>query len=298
MKDLKGHSHLVNCGKCPICQERKRLSWSLRMQEEHHASETADFITLTYAVNPVNQYGLETLDYKDLKDFIKALKQRQKRQFNSTFRYFAVGEYGTKSGRPHYHLITFNLHPGLIEQIPETWNKGLVHRGDVEPASIHYCTKYLLKEVGKDYTHQEKPKSFQSRKPPIGINYVNRMGGKLIQYKEPQQYSRNGKIYTRLVPKYDVKEIPRFHQEKRRAYIARGQYKAPLPEHLKAIFYPEQSIVSKDLNRKKAEEKSLKIYLKQIEKLEKQGAKEPHAIINKYVDDLHRRRLKTSTTNL
>lgn len=59
-------------------------------------------------------------------------------------RYYAIGEYGTNTYRPHYHIILFGLpiqeiHNGIIEK---SWNKGHVYVGQVTRASIHYVTKY------------------------------------------------------------------------------------------------------------------------------------------------------------
>ena len=95
----------VPCGKCHECQEQRREMWSLRLSEEAKDHLNTAFITLTY--NDENMlwcgdYG--TLQKKDLQDWLKRLR----RQIEPLkIRYYAVGEYGTNTMRPHYHVLLF-----------------------------------------------------------------------------------------------------------------------------------------------------------------------------------------------
>ena len=43
--------------------------------------------------------------YPDLQKFIKRLRALTKKTFDAEFRYFAIGEYGTNSLRPHWHIL-------------------------------------------------------------------------------------------------------------------------------------------------------------------------------------------------
>lgn len=80
-----------------------------------------------------------TLFKPDLARFFKRIRKNY-----GQFRYFAVGEYGERLGRPHYHVLAFGL--ALSPQsLRETWKMGHVHIGDVESASINYCVEYSLK---------------------------------------------------------------------------------------------------------------------------------------------------------
>lgn len=136
----RGEKIPLPCGRCPSCRRRKVNEWVFRMLEEDKHSKTSFFITLTYDTDhvPLQSSGYMTLDKPDLQKFFKRLRKK-----GSVFRYYAVGEYGSKSLRPHYHIIMF----GNISEdhIFESWKLGNIHIGNVSGASISYTTKYLDK---------------------------------------------------------------------------------------------------------------------------------------------------------
>ncbi len=47
------------------------------------------------------------LHYPDIQRFIKRFRQYAKRYYDATLRYYIIGEYGTNSLRPHWHLLLF-----------------------------------------------------------------------------------------------------------------------------------------------------------------------------------------------
>lgn len=47
------------------------------------------------------------LHYPDIQRFIKRFRIYAKRKFNASVRYYVIGEYGTNSLRPHWHLLLF-----------------------------------------------------------------------------------------------------------------------------------------------------------------------------------------------
>lgn len=108
----------VPCGKCPECLERRRADWSLRLSYESRRHINSQFITLTYEDDHM-VYGARspTLVKADLQLFFKRLR---KRLIDSKLKYYAIGEYGTNTYRPHYHIILFGLdhshvHRGILE---------------------------------------------------------------------------------------------------------------------------------------------------------------------------------------
>lgn len=112
---LKGNSDLIPCGKCPECRSAHINGWTFRILQEFKKCDSAHFVTLTYDTHtiPITKSGRLTLDKKDLQKFIKRLR-KYKRVSRSKIIYYAVGEYGTKGARPHYHLIIFNSDPSSI----------------------------------------------------------------------------------------------------------------------------------------------------------------------------------------
>lgn len=141
------HMQQVPCGRCLECRKLRVNSWYARLLNEKSHSESALFLTLTYEDThlPFSDNGLLSLDYSDHQQFIKNL--RYVNESEKPIKYFAVGEYGSQTDRPHFHSIIFNVSDKSL--IEKTWKKGQVHVGDVTDASIFYTLKYALKSAGK-----------------------------------------------------------------------------------------------------------------------------------------------------
>ena len=206
---VKNERHNVPCNTCIYCLSNKRDQWSFRLGKELKQATTAYFITLTYDdENLIYGDTSPTLVKRDLQLFIKRLRQEntkmvQEYQDNSKerldelkykIRYYAVGEYGTKTLRPHYHGIFFNIHKGIKNQIENIWKKGRIHLGTVNGASIHYTTKYMITK-GKQPKNVEPCFAIMSRKPAIGSNYL-----KNIKSTKIDHVIKDG--YKMAMPKY------------------------------------------------------------------------------------------------
>ena len=139
----------VPCGKCVPCLVNKRSDWSFRLEQEHRVSKTAHFVTLTYDAKHLRTDG--SLEKRDLQLYLKRLRKNESVNYgNQRLRYYAVGEYGTHGGRPHYHILLFNATDE--NTIRKAWRDskgkpiGIVHVGKVEAASIAYVTKYIIQK--------------------------------------------------------------------------------------------------------------------------------------------------------
>lgn len=165
----------VPCGKCPNCINRRSSGWSFRLMEEDKKAVSSSFITLTYDSKfvPLTSNGFMGLRKRDLQLFFKRLRFAQDR-YNKLYqaqgknvqpiKYYACGEYGGKTKRPHYHIILFNA---KLELIQDAWidaksrtHLGQVHYGTVSGASVGYTLKYLQKrkripEHGRDDREKE-----------------------------------------------------------------------------------------------------------------------------------------------
>lgn len=165
----------VPCGKCLACLSNKRSEWAFRLEQEFKYSKSAMFVTLTYDQKHVASNG--SLCKKHLQDYLKRLRKSYGKISNNSIRYYAVGEYGSISGRPHYHLLLFNTdqrearvawHDGKQKPI------GLVHIGEVTGASIAYVLKYLVQPSQEmEEKSLEKPFAVMSRAYGIGARYLS-----------------------------------------------------------------------------------------------------------------------------
>lgn len=98
----------IPCGKCVGCLLERSRQWAIRCEHERQTSSEACFITLTYAPKHLvrNDNNVPTLYPRDLQLFIKKLRKH----FEPTkIRFFACGEYGGETYRPHYHALLFGI---------------------------------------------------------------------------------------------------------------------------------------------------------------------------------------------
>lgn len=162
----------------------RRIEWSFRLKEELNHAHSATFVTLTYSDENLPWGGhAPTLSKRDIQLFIKRLRKENDIKWKHQLRYYAVGEYGTQTRRPHYHVLLFNCESTLYTKIEQIWGLGRVDLGEVSDASIHYVTKYHVNyDVNQDAKNLYKEYSIQpefalmSRRPGIGSQYVERAG--------------------------------------------------------------------------------------------------------------------------
>lgn len=189
----------VPCGHCVACRINHARVWSFRCLAELATTEgRSSFLTLTYddSCNP------GVLVKKDLQDFNKRLRKRC-----GPFRFYACGEYGDSTHRPHFHGIYFGLSfkdavlyksrgdASLFtsKSLNECWGHGFAVIGSVTPASCSYVSGY----IGKKY---QTPGIFQlmSRRPGIGLSYfrANSKAGDFVALP-----SGNGGVVRGSVPR-------------------------------------------------------------------------------------------------
>lgn len=162
--------------------ESRRQDWVFRLSNELKRASSAKFVTLTYAPEsmPISSveidgicYDYPSLSKRDVQLFKKRLRKECARvcERGSQVRYYTVGEYGTRTNRPHYHSILFNVPLSVYVDLEKIWTHGGIYLGDVSPASIAYTAKYHVNKIG-NYEHVEQPFALMSRRPGIGANYL------------------------------------------------------------------------------------------------------------------------------
>lgn len=170
-------THLqVPCGKCDGCRADRSREWAIRIFHEASLHEKNCFVTFTYRPEsiPVNADGVPTLDKSALSSFFVKARRIYR------LRYFAVGEYGEATRRPHYHAIIFGQdflegsyqindqlysHP-VIEKL---WPHGMVSIGGMSMSSACYVAGYVFKKIGDEDTF-----AIMSRRPGIGHAWLDR----------------------------------------------------------------------------------------------------------------------------
>lgn len=193
----------IPCGRCIDCRLNQSRQWATRMmlEAEYHMSNY--FVTLTY--DPVHVPLSSFLDYEtgevlpsqtlrktDLQAFFKRLRRRQEYYHDNQIRYYAAGEYGDETHRPHYHAIIFGLVLDDLEPLKKSrlgyqyyrsktleavWPYGMVTVGVVSWQDCAYVARYCTKKLGGDYkafyeTFGLEPEfAIMSRKPGIGNQY-------------------------------------------------------------------------------------------------------------------------------
>lgn len=151
------------CGQCMDCRLTRARDWATRCTQEAACWEHNWFVTLTYSDEHLPDDCSVSKRHHEL--FMKRLR----RVFGKGVRFFMCGEYGSKTNRPHYHYLLFNLN--LVDTVPwrratarkgskywvyrspaleAVWPFGHVEAGEVNYKSASYCAGYIMKKVTGD----------------------------------------------------------------------------------------------------------------------------------------------------
>lgn len=171
----------VPCGKCHGCKADQSLMWSIRAYHESQLHAQNSFITLTYDDAHLPADG------KINKDHLQRFFKRLRKTLPQKIRYFACGEYGSKTRRPHYHAIIFGEDwlPGSTpvtdtlythKDLVNTWGMGMVSIAPATMSSICYTCGYVTKKMDDAETFV-----LMSRRPGIGHLWLDRYRDDLIR---------------------------------------------------------------------------------------------------------------------
>lgn len=184
-----GVDHMVvPCGHCEDCIQRKRSDWTIRLLAEEKYCSNAYFVTLTYSDKFVPiENGYFHLKKSDLQNLFKRYRRQTDKKngkfASRVFKYYAIGEYGENTKRPHYHCILFNVD---IEIFIDCWRRiverfgvvnycepiGMIHCGDVTKQSINYVTSYVINKY--KYSKRKKYPPFAIMSKGLGKAFVTR----------------------------------------------------------------------------------------------------------------------------
>ena len=207
-KDHNNQNLMVNvpCGKCLACKKRRASHWSFRLNEEAKTSSSACFITLTYENAPVSENGFRTLDKRDFQLFLKRLRKTCP---TNKLKYYACGEYGTQTHRPHYHAIIFNLPKSLIQspqKIADTWQNGHIHLANNNQLTINYVVGYMTKSNFTRFNNQDdRLPEFSLMSKKMGLGYLT---------ESMKNYYKKREIFCIVRESGQIISMPRYYKEK------------------------------------------------------------------------------------
>lgn len=191
----------IPCGKCVGCRLDYSREWATRMVMESMLYEHSYFVTLTYSdeyllsqpEKYLNKDGAYTLVPQDLSLWLKRLRRKfEYEKQHIGVRFYACGEYGEKTMRPHFHCCLFNapfydlvevaktkIGHSLYESdfLSSTWECGHICLGKLTWQTAAYTARYTMKKAGgKDAQFYEDlnlvPEFVRmSRRPGIGFDY-------------------------------------------------------------------------------------------------------------------------------
>ena len=233
----------IPCGRCIGCRLETAKEWALRCTHEAQLHKHNQFVTLTYS--PEHMPENAGLKHSDVQKFMKRLRKGLKQKI----RYFMCGEYGNicvkhggwidepvdnkpqckvcRTGRPHYHLVMFNLHlPDRYlwyvrdgyryyrsPTIEKYWHLGSSEVSDVSFQSAGYVARYSLKKqtgkrkkqtygIIKDgvITEEQIPQPYtrMSLRPGIGYDWYQKYKSDLF----PHDYAVTPDGRQMAVPTY------------------------------------------------------------------------------------------------
>lgn len=185
---IKFEEIALPCGKCIGCRLERSRQWAMRCVQEASLHEENSFITLTYDDDHVpDDYSLRKRDWQ-------LFMKRLRKEFTAKkIRFYACGEYGERTFRPHYHAILFGhqfkdrriqtkqTESGIqsiyvSDTLSRLWPFGFSSSGDMTFESAAYVARYCLKKINgseaeSHYFGREPEFCLMSRMPGIGYEW-------------------------------------------------------------------------------------------------------------------------------
>lgn len=162
------------CGQCMPCRINRRRLWAHRLMLEKDSHTHASFVTLTYRPEEIRDVSgadwsasrpvVGNLVLKDVQDWLKRFRRAVE---PNKIRFFAVGEYGEVSQRPHYHVALYGFPSCIVgrtvrdqrgkatcclpcKTIEKTWGLGRIDVGELNKDSASYIAGYVTKKWTKE----------------------------------------------------------------------------------------------------------------------------------------------------
>lgn len=223
---------LLPCGKCIGCTIDRSRQWATRMMLELKYHEKACFVTLTYNDDnlPISGWEDENGNWHESyslakSDFQRFMKRLRRHYEPEEIRFFACGEYGGKTRRPHYHAILFGIDfsedryvdkvtpEGVVyyrsPTLESKWTDGFSMITDVNWNTCAYVARYCTKKkYGRQNIYYQTfglvPEfNLMSRRPGIGAKYFEEHGEEVYINQEIFLHNNKGGLKVRPPAYFD-----------------------------------------------------------------------------------------------
>lgn len=201
VRSRDGRQYGVRCGRCRDCRHYRVSSWVARIVEEARGAAYTFFVTFTYADGQaeVTPNGYMTLNKRHLQLMFKRMRKAGHR-----FKYYAVGEYGGLTARPHYHVVFVVYDYGPSPDFSSFWPYGHVHVGGLTVASVAYTLKYIDKAFYRRHARDDRKGHFSIMSKGIGASYVARARSLHASGNFVVRYTSKSWVY---MPRYYAKKF-------------------------------------------------------------------------------------------
>ncbi len=127
------------------------------------------FVTLTYETMPENA----SLNPEHHRNFLKRLRKSLAARQLPKVRFYAVGEYGSETQRPHYHYSLFGLSVSMgLRLVPAAWPNGFTMTAEFNKNTAAYVCGYVTKKMTSKHDPRLNGRypefARQSNRPGIG----------------------------------------------------------------------------------------------------------------------------------
>lgn len=233
----------VPCGQCIGCKLERSRQWALRCLHESRSHNSSCFVTLTYEDSRLPAFS--SLELGELQRFMKRLRKQRP----PGLRFYACGEYGDLTLRPHYHVLLLNTSfpdmrkmswglsaPSEHEtfasaELSTLWPLGQSVIGQVTFESCAYVARYCTKVITGDgaekhYGGRAREFCVMSRRPGIGLDWYTRYGSEWYKHDSVVVENREAGIpryYDTKLKDSDPVLLSKLKRARRRAVIALGK---------------------------------------------------------------------------
>lgn len=219
--DHNGRPVPIPCRTCECCRADITAQWKDRCKYEFGKYGVGAFVTFTYDDDHLyyaDGFDRASLNYEHFHKFMDSVRHRIKKPTEKMkkclvrsvpdFKYLAVGEYGDRFERPHFHCLFFGLDFHECKDfLRGSWKYGAIEVDPIKPGAFGYVIKYVQKQVFgqlRDELYYNKgvlpPRMFVSTGLGSGLYYENQ--DDFLKYG----YIRDGQKRI-VVPPYYAKKI-------------------------------------------------------------------------------------------